>query len=281
MMNLSLGYSPCPNDTYIFGALANHLIDTGDVEFDIRLEDVETLNRFCAHKHLHVTKISMAALAHYLADYALLSSGGALGRGCGPLIVAQPGHDLEEISEAEIAVPGTLTTAHFLLSIFLGKHPRALAMSFDQIMPAVKAGDCAYGVIIHEGRFTYQNYGLVCLADLGEWWEKETGLPIPLGGIAIRRDLGVRVAREVNELIRGSLRHARQNPSTVYGYVRAHAQEMEEKVIAEHIRLYVNDFTLELGDQGEKAIRMLFQMGVDAGLLPLSKENILALHQTR
>lgn len=281
MKQLSLGYSPCPNDTFIFGALANHLIDTGDMEFDIRLEDVETLNRLCADKRLHVTKISMAALAHYLDNYGLLPSGGALGSGCGPLIVARPGQNLDRISKAEIAVPGTLTTAHFLLSIFLGNCPRVLTMPFDQVMPALKAGNCNYGVIIHEGRFTYQNYGLVCLADLGEWWEEKTALPIPLGGIAVRRDLGVDIAQKVNELIRESLSYARRHPSAIYRYVRSYAQEMEEKVIAEHIRLYVNDFSFELGKQGEKAIQVLFQMGVEAGLLPPSKENVLLFQETR
>jgi len=246
-MNISLGYSPCPNDTFIFGALANNMIDTGDFVFSIRLEDVETLNRLCGEKRLDVSKISIAALAHFLDDYALLPSGGALGRGCGPLVVAAPGARLEDMAQNVIAVPGTLTTAHLLLSLFLGHRPSVIPMPFETIMPAVRRGDYPYGVIIHEGRFTYESYGLSCLLDLGEWWEQETGLPIPLGGIAIRKGLGEKVAREINALIRQSLAFARKNPSRLREYIRTHAQEMEPQVIQEHITLYVKpDFRVSL-----------------------------------
>lgn len=275
-MELSLGYSPCPNDTFIFGALANNMIDPGDFTFAVRLEDVETLNRLCAEKRLDVTKISIAALAHCLKDYALLSSGGALGRGCGPLIVARPGAKIETMAESLVAVPGTLTTAHLLLSLFLGKCPRVLPMPFDGIMPAVQKGDCLYGVIIHEGRFTFQNYGLRCLLDLGEWWERKTSLPIPLGGIAIRRDLAETAAGEISSLIRRSLTFAWENPSRLQEYIRAHAQEMEAGVIQEHIRLYVNDFSRDLGMEGRQAIRKLLHAGSEIGLLPSLTEDMFA-----
>ena len=273
-MNISLGYSPCPNDTFIFGALANNMIDPGDFTFAVQLEDVETLNRFCAEKRLDVTKISIAALAHCFKNYALLSSGGALGRGCGPLIVARPGAKIETMAESAVAVPGTLTTAHLLLSLFLGKCPRVLPIPFDAIMPAVQKGDCVYGVIIHEGRFTFQNYGLTCLLDLGEWWERKTSLPIPLGGIAIRRNLAETAAGEISSLIRRSLEFAREHPTRLREYIWAHAQEMEDKVIEEHIRLYVNDFSMDLGKIGREAIRRLLHAGSEIGLFPRTNENL-------
>jgi len=275
-MGITLGYSPCPNDTFIFGALANALIDPGDFTFSIRLEDVETLNRLCAEKSLDVTKISIAALTHFLDDYALLPGGGALGRGCGPLVVATPGANLEDMARSVIAVPGTLTTAHLLLSLFLGDRPSIIPMPFETIMPAVERGDCSYGVIIHEGRFTYESYGLSCLLDLGEWWEQNTGLPIPLGGIVIRRGLGEKVAREINALIRQSLAFARKNPSRLREYIRTHAQEMEPQVIQEHITLYVNDFSVELGPEGRQAVRHLLQAGADIGLFPPPATDIFA-----
>ncbi len=277
MMDISMGYSPCPNDTFIFGGLANGLIDTEDLHLNIRLEDVETLNRLCGEKSLDVTKISIAALAYSLDDYALLPSGGALGRGCGPLVVASPGAKLENMAESVIAVPGTLTTAHLLLSLFMGKRPRVLPMPFDTIMPAVRMGECPFGVIVHEGRFTFQNYGLICLLDLGVWWEQQTGLPIPLGGIAIRRNLGEEMAEKINTLIRRSLAFALVNPQQVEEYIRAHAQEMEESVIREHIRLYVNDFSMDLGMEGRYAIRHLLQTGGDRGLFPSPLVDIFAL----
>jgi 1,4-dihydroxy-6-naphthoate synthase len=275
-MDISLGYSPCPNDTFIFGALANNMIDPGNFTFAVRLEDVETLNRLCAEKRLDVTKISIAALAHCLKDYALLSSGGALGRGCGPLIVARPGAKIETMAESAVAVPGTRTTAHLLLSLFLGKCPRVLPMPFDAIMPAVQKGDCLYGVIIHEGRFTFQNYGLRCLLDLGKWWEQKTSLPIPLGGIAIRRELAETAAGKISSLIRRSLTFAWENPSRLQEYIRAHAQEMKAGVIREHIRLYVNDFSRDLGTEGRQAIRELLRAGSEIGLLPSLDEDIFA-----
>jgi 1,4-dihydroxy-6-naphthoate synthase len=275
-MDISLGYSPCPNDTFIFGALANNMIDPGDFTFAVQLEDVETLNRFCAEKRLDVTKISIAALAHCFKNYALLSSGGALGRGCGPLIVARHGAKIETMAESAVAVPGTLTTAHLLLSLFLGKCPRVLPMPFEAIMPAVQKGDCPYGVIIHEGRFTFQNYGLTCLLDLGEWWERKTSLPIPLGGIAIRRDLAETAAGKISSLIRRSLTFAWEHPSRLQEYIRAHAKEMEPDVIQEHIRLYVNDFSRDLGMEGRQAIRELLRAGSEVGLLPSLNEDIFA-----
>ena len=275
-MEISFGYSPCPNDTFIFGALANSMIDTGDLTFSICLEDVETLNQLCAEKSLDVTKISIAALAHFLDDYALLPGGGALGRGCGPLVVASPGARLEDMAQSVIAVPGTLTTAHLLLSLFLGHGPSVIPMPFETIMPAVERGDCSYGLIIHEGRFTYENYGLTCLLDLGEWWEQKTGLPIPLGGIAIRRDLGKNRAQDVNALIRQSLAFARKNPSVLQEYIRTNAQEMDQQVIQEHIRLYVNDFSMDHGPEGRHAIKRLLQEAAATGLFPLPTADIFA-----
>ncbi|MDY6973071.1 MAG: 1,4-dihydroxy-6-naphthoate synthase [Thermodesulfobacteriota bacterium] len=265
-MTLTLGYSPCPNDTFIFCALANNLIDYEGLDFDIRLHDIEELNRMCREKRLDVTKLSIAAYCEYQHEYGLLRSGGALGRGCGPLIVARQGLDLKDMAGKPVAVPGLMTTAYFLLSLYLGERPLAVPMTFDRVMAAVSDGECGYGVVIHEGRFTYQDYGLVRLLDLGKWWEQRTGAPIPLGGIAIRRELGAHLAEKVDGLINKSLTCALKDPSITHEYVRRHAQEMEEKVIREHIRLYVNDFALNLSGEGEAAITELMRASVSHGL---------------
>ncbi|MCD6561484.1 MAG: 1,4-dihydroxy-6-naphthoate synthase [Deltaproteobacteria bacterium] len=273
-MPLSFGYSPCPNDTFIFCALANRLIDLDGLKFNVELHDVETLNRMCRENRLDVTKISIAAYAVCRDEYELLTSGSAIGRGCGPIIVAKPGVTLEGIREAEVAVPGLMTTACFLFSLYAETSPNFRPMTFDRIMPAVSRGECHYGIIIHEGRFTYKNYGLQKLLDLGSWWEEETGLPIPLGGIAIRRRLDYNVKKKVNDLIRRSLTFASKNLLETSDYVRLHAQEMKEEVIREHISLYVNDFTMNLGDTGKQAIEAFIRIGAAKGLILPSKRNI-------
>ena len=274
MTPLSFGYSPCPNDTFIFCALANKLIDLDGLKFNIELHDVETLNRMCRESLLDITKISIAAYAVCREEYELLTSGSAIGRGCGPIIVARPGVTLEGIREAEIAVPGLMTTACFLFSLYAETSLNFRPMTFDRIMPAVSRGECPYGVIIHEGRFTYKNYGLQKLLDLGSWWEEETGLPIPLGGIAVRRRLDYSIKKKVNVLIRRSLTFARKNLLETSDYVRLHAQEMKEEVIKEHIRLYVNDFTMNPGDTGKQAIEAFMRIGAAKGLILPSKRKI-------
>jgi 1,4-dihydroxy-6-naphthoate synthase len=273
---LVLGYSTCPNDTFLFHALAHGLVDCRGLEFDIRLADVEQLNREAEDGVLEVTKLSFAAIGGLLDRYALLRSGAALGRGCGPLIVARPEVDASRIGRGPIAVPGMRTTAAMLLGLYLSRAPVCVPMTFNRIMPAVARGDYPAGVIIHEGRFTFQDYGLVERVDLGRWWEDDTGLPIPLGGITVRRDLGPDIARRVESAIRDSVAYAFAHPEASTDYIRAHAQEMADHVVRQHISLYVNDFTLDLGDVGIAAVAELFRRGADAGLLPTPCRPILA-----
>ncbi len=256
---LSLGYSPCPNDTFIFFGIAGEKVSAAPYSFDIVISDVEELNRKAGRGALDVTKVSIFALLHLLDEYWLLRAGGALGRGCGPLVVARRPCSMEDLRDAAVAIPGKLTTAHLLLQL-QGSHggPR-VEMSFEQIMPAVARGDVDAGVIIHEGRFTYPAHGLHLVLDLGAWWESRTGLPLPLGGIIMKRSLGLEAARTVESAIRDSLLHARSHPGEAWPYIRTHAQEMDPAVIERHIDTFVNDFSLDVGDEGERAVRTLLE----------------------
>ncbi len=267
---LSLAYSTCPNDTFIFHALAHGLVECGGLSFDIALHDVERLNQDAAAGVYDISKLSFAAIGHLRERYALLSTGAALGRGCGPLIVAKPGVSLGETGRKKVAVPGLWTTANMLLSLFLPESPEVIPMTFDRIMPAVAEGAVDFGVIIHEGRFTYGEYGLECLQDLGQWWEGETGLPIPLGGIAIRRDIAKETAELVQKAIGDSVKFAKANPTASADYIRHHAQELSAEVTSQHIELYVNDFSIDLGDEGVRAIETLFARAEAKGLIPPS-----------
>lgn len=262
---LTLSYSPCPNDTFIFHAMTHCLIDTEGLSFRVIHEDVETLNQNAVKGRYDITKLSTAAYAHLRGRYALLNSGAALGRGCGPLIVKRKGVDPEKIEKSEIAVPGLMTTAFALLSFYLGKKPETSVMGFEKIMPAIISGVVDFGVIIHEGRFTYKAAGLELVADLGEWWEKKIGLPIPLGCIAISKDLEIDYADKISRIIERSIRHAFENPDASMQYIKMHAQELEDSVIEQHIRLYVNDFSLGLGDEGLRAIDAFVDKGRDVG----------------
>ncbi|HEX2092380.1 MAG TPA: 1,4-dihydroxy-6-naphthoate synthase [Longimicrobiaceae bacterium] len=266
-MELTLGYSPCPNDTFIFDALVHGRVRADELRFRERLEDVETLNRLARGAELDVTKISYGAIPYLLDDYVLLRSGGALGRGCGPLVVAREPLEMRELRRKRIAIPGRLTTANLLLRLF-DAELEGTEMVYSEIMPAVERGEVDAGLIIHESRFTYARHGLVCLQDLGEWWERETGLPIPLGGILARRALGEQTVRSVEDAIRRSVEYAFAHPEDSLPYTRAHAQEMEESVMRQHIELYVNDFSRDLGDEGERAVRELLERGRAAGVIP-------------
>ena len=274
--NLSLGYSTCPNDTFIFHALTHGLVDCGSLRFESVLKDVETLNQAARSQTLDVTKLSFAAIGQLQETYRLLRSGAALGRGCGPLVVARAGSDHAQLAASKIAVPGLWTTANLLLGLYLSGHPKVMPMTFDRIMPAVAKGDFNFGVIIHEGRFTFESYGLVDLLDLGQWWEDETGLPIPLGGIAIRRKLGPSVAINVETTLRESVRYAFDHPEASRRYVKTHAQEMTDEVIDQHIALYVNDDSMEIGDEGMTAIKVLFDQAREAGMIPDCKKELFA-----
>lgn len=260
MKNLSLGFSSCPNDTYIFYGLVRGKVPLPGFTFHEYVHDVEQLNRMVERRELDVSKVSIHGVLHMLGDYALLRSGAALGRGVGPLIVARPGKKLENLAQGVVGAPGEYTTAKLLLDLYSDRPLTVNHMVFDQIMPSLARGDIDYGVIIHEGRFTYQSYGLTSLLDLGSWWEKETGLPLPLGGIVIKRSLGKETAEKVEEAIRESIFFTREHLDQAWDYIRSYAQEMDPDVIQSHIDLYVNEETIRLSEEGEKAIYTLFDM---------------------
>lgn len=274
----TLAYSPCPNDTYIFAALANRLLEQEQFRVRIQLADVEALNEAATLGTYELTKVSYGAIPYLMAGYRILRSGGALGRGCGPLVVAQPNRfsDFSALGGRRIAIPGEKTTAYLLLQ--LASHELGLArmvpvaMRFDAIMPAILRGDVDGGLIIHESRFTYRDHGLAKLLDLGDWWEGLCALPIPLGAILVRDDIGEEPARELNVQIRQSLSYARDHEESVMPYVRAHALEMSDRVLRAHIALYVNEFSDDIGDEGVVAVRQLFARAAAARLLPRSVE---------
>jgi 1,4-dihydroxy-6-naphthoate synthase len=265
---LALGYSPCPNDTLLFYALAHGRVDTEGLEFHPRLADVETLNQSALAGELAMTKVSYGVLGRLCARYWCLGSGGALGRGCGPLVVARRESPLEPLLAGKVAVPGRHTTANLLLGLRAGRPVRTVPMVFHEILPAVASGVVDAGVIIHESRFTYAARGLVAVADLGQWWEEVSGLPIPLGGIVLRRGLPGVDPGVVQRVLRRSVAYAFEHPDEPMGYVRTHAQELDEAVMRDHIGLYVNQFSLELGDEGRRAVEELLARSAAAGLSP-------------
>lgn len=273
-MTLSLGFSPCPNDTFIFDAMLHGKVDTEGLDFEVYMEDVEALNRKAAVGALDITKLSYHALAHLTEQYALLHAGSALGNNCGPLLIARAPMDAEAIEQARIAIPGAMTTANFLLSL---AYPRALnkvEMVFSDIEDAVLSGAADAGLIIHENRFTYQLKGLVKLVDLGEFWEQSTGLPIPLGGIVVQRGLPAEVQQKINRVLHRSVAYAFAHPDAVMPFVRAHAQAMEDAVMRAHIDLYVTNYTLDLGERGRAAVSRLFELARAQALIPGSEKNI-------
>lgn len=277
----SLAYSPCPNDTFIFKAIAKQLMDLGSYRFEIALEDVETLNQQAGKGTHDITKLSFAAFGSLSEEYALLRAGSALGMGCGPLIISNPGRTIPDTDKPIVAVPGMGTTAYHLFKFYMddiypGLDVQVNAMPFEQIMPAVKDNRADFGVIIHEGRFVYDALGLEMKADLGHWWESAAGLPIPLGCIAIKRSLGKRVARDIESLIRKSIEHAFKHPEAGREYIHKNAQELDESVISQHIELYVNDFSKDIGPKGEQAVTAFFEKARHAGLISFSEKPLFA-----
>jgi 1,4-dihydroxy-6-naphthoate synthase len=273
MKPLSLAFSPCPNDTFVFDAWVNGRLD-GQLDappVEVTYADVDVTNTAAEQGAFDVVKVSYAALPWLLERYELLPCGGALGRGCGPLVLTRG--DRDDLDGARVAVPGERTTAYLLMRLWAERqHPASIdVVPFAEIMPAVRAGRYDAGLVIHEARFTYPGYGLTALADLGEWWEADTGLAIPLGAILARRDLAARsgvTAAQATDVIRASVRHAWAHPEDSAGYVAAHAQEMDPDVQRRHIDLYVNEFTEDLGDAGYAAIEALLTRAHVAGLLP-------------
>jgi 1,4-dihydroxy-6-naphthoate synthase len=261
---VSLGYSPCPNDCFIFDAIANHKIVSDKIEFDIVLEDVETLNKRAINssaKKLDVSKLSFATLLKSEEEYSLADSGAALGKNCGPLLICkeQPTEMLSRINEISIAIPGINTTANLLLKFAFPNAKNKVEMVFSEIENSVLNGKTESGLIIHENRFTYHKKGLKKVVDLGEYWQEKTNLPIPLGGIGISNSLEDSIKFEVQRMIKESINFAFNNPESSKKYVLEHSQEMENDVIEQHIKLYVNNYSVSLGDEGKKAIDYLFK----------------------
>ncbi|MDR1360381.1 MAG: 1,4-dihydroxy-6-naphthoate synthase [Deltaproteobacteria bacterium] len=266
MNSLGLGLSPCPNDTYIFDALIHGRIALED-RFSPRLADVQDLNDLAGSGFLELTKLSLAAMIRVLDRYVILDAGAALGRGCGPLLVSRAALSPEECRTASLAIPGRLTTANALLDLSGLFHGPRLEMPFETVIPAVAAGRTDLGAVIHEGRFTYAAHGLRLVLDLGRWWEESARLPLPLGVIAARRDLGKATILRLEDAVRRSLEHARARPEDSRAFVAAHAQEMDPEVREKHIAMFVNDFSLSLGQEGQKAVRALLEAAAaSAGL---------------
>ena len=271
-MKLTLGFSPCPNDTFIFDAMIHGRIDTEGLEFELFLGDVEALNRRAFATDLDITKLSYHAYAHLTDAYVLLDAGSALGNNCGPLLIAKTAIINARIPDLKIAIPGKLTTANFLLSLAYPKATHKIELLFSEIEDAVLNGTADAGLIIHENRFTYAEKGLVKLIDLGEFWEQTTGMPIPLGGIAIKRSLPAEIITKVNRIIRRSVEYAWANPAASEAFVAEHAQEMDPAVRRQHIDLYVNRFSTNLGTQGRDAVQYLFKIAQQEGIIPPQKQ---------
>lgn len=240
------------------------------------LEDVETLNAWALEGRLDVTKISFHAFGHVMDKYVLLRSGSALGRGCGPLVVSRKPVLKKDLPEMTIAIPGAYTTAAMLLRLYCPECQNIVVKRFDEIMPSIANGEVDAGVIIHESRFTYQDYDLVCAEDLGAWWENETGHPIPLGGIVARRDLGTETIQKIDQCIRFSVRHACDHPERSVEYIRSYAQELDDAVIRNHINLYVNAFSEDLGVEGAAAITEFLKRGHTAGVFAAETHSMIS-----
>ncbi len=273
MHPLTLGYSPCPNDTFIFYALVHGLVN-GGLSFSERLEDVETLNGLALQGVLDISKVSYHALGYLRDEYCLLHAGGALGRGCGPLVVSRNHPDMVHLRRKRIAIPGRYTTACLLLRLYDPALTELVILPFHEIMAAVAQGEVDAGVIIHESRFTYPAYGLKSLLDLGEWWERESGQPIPLGGIVARRSLGGERVAAIDRALRASVEYALGHRAEAAAYIRAHSQEMSDEVCAAHIDLYVNRYSVDLGAEGEAAVTTLLGRAEAAGLIPSSAKHL-------
>jgi 1,4-dihydroxy-6-naphthoate synthase len=275
-MKLSLGFSPCPNDCFIFDAIVNRRIDLEGLEFAVHLADVEDLNQTALAGQAQITKLSYYAYAHCTERYVLLDAGSALGRNCGPLLISKRDISRQEAAQGSlrIAIPGKYTTANFLLGLAFPRAQNTSELVFSEIEAALLRDEYDAGLIIHENRFTYEAKGLKKIIDLGEFWESGTGAPIPLGGIVISRLLPDEVKHCVNRVLRRSIEHAFAHRAETLPFVRAHAQEMSEEVMYKHIDLYVNDFSVHLGHEGRRAVELLFEKARATGIIPLVADEL-------
>ncbi len=274
MQKLTLGFSPCPNDTFIFDAMIHGKIDTEGLDFQVEMADVEVLNKKAMQGTIDITKLSYHAYAYLTHQYQLLHSGSALGNNCGPLLIAKKPSTHEQISALKVAIPGKYTTANFLLSYAFPQLDKREEMLFSDIENAVLNENVDAGLIIHENRFTYMERGLLKLIDLGEYWETNTGLPIPLGGIVVHRNISPDIQQKINRVLRRSIEFAFQNTDQTLPFVRQYAQEMDDKVMMQHIKLYVNGYTVDLGEKGKQAIRHMYQKAAELDIAQIANEDI-------
>jgi 1,4-dihydroxy-6-naphthoate synthase len=280
-MTLTLGFSPCPNDCFMFDAIVHRRIDLEGLDFSVELADVEALNQAAFAGGIDVTKLSYHAYAYCAGDYVLLDAGSALGRNCGPLLISKRPIAPEEVAAGalRIAIPGTFTTANFLLGLAFPAAQNKTPLLFSAIEAALLDDAYDAGLIIHENRFTYEARGLKKIIDLGEFWEGETGAPIPLGGIVVKRSLPGEVQQTVNRVLRRSVEYAFAHRSASLPFVREHAQEMSEDVMYRHIDLYVNQYSIDLGAEGKRAVELLFEKARATGIIPDVKDQLfLARH---
>lgn len=276
-MKLTLGFSPCPNDTFIFDALIHHKIDTEGLEFEVSFDDVETLNQKVFRAELDISKISFHAYAYAIENYLLLNSGSALGFGVGPLLISKKSEfsiKNIELQNLKVAIPGKYTTANFLLGLALPKLTNKVLSTFSDIEGMLLREEVDLGLIIHENRFTYQEKGLHKIIDLGEFWEKKTNNPIPLGGIVINRKIDLETQRKVDRVLRKSVEYAFAHPQSGIDFIKSHAQEMDEAVMYKHIELYVNKYSINLGKEGRKAIQTLFDQALELKIIPAITYNL-------
>lgn len=273
-MNFTLGFSPCPNDCFIFDALVHKKIDTQGIDFTLIMEDVEALNNRAFKQELDITKLSYHAFLYLTKQYALLNSGSALGFNCGPLLVQSSKHKIQDINQARIAIPGKYTTANFLLSLAYPQSQNKQELLFSDIEEAVISHKVDAGLLIHENRFTYQEKGLEKIADLGEFWESLIHAPIPLGGIVVKRNIDLKLQKIIDNLIKQSVEFAFANPESSMCFVKQHAQEMSLDVMKKHIDLYVNQFSVDLGTVGRNAVQLLFDKALEVKLIEYKPEHI-------
>ena len=265
---LSVGHSPDPDDAFMFYALAHNKIPTGNLAFAHELQDIETLNRRCLNQELDISAISLHAFAYLSDKYALLSSGCSMGDRYGPMVVAKKAYTIDELKNLRIAVPGTLTTAFLSLSLLLGSKFQYEVVPFDEILNAVEQGKVDAGLIIHEGQLTFQNQGLKLVVDLGVWWYEKTGLPLPLGGNVVRKDLGADIISEASRLIRESIHYGLDNRKEALAYALQYGRDLDTGLADKFVGMYVNDWTVDYGEKGRKAVQVLLTEGHKAGVIP-------------
>lgn len=267
-MKIRLGFSTCPNDTFMFDAMVHGKVDTEGFEFELIMEDIFHLNRRALVGEVDVLKISYNAYGHVRDNYHLLRSGSAMGKGCGPLLIASEPYSIDDLRSLDprIAIPGINTTANLLLSFFAPDLLNREEMLFHEVMAAVAMQENDAGVIIHENRFTYQERGLHCIQDLGSYWEEKTGLPIPLGAICARKGMGPELIAKFERVLKRSVEYALANPEESQPFVQFYAQEMSEEVTKAHINLYVNEYSVDMGNEGLAAVEKLLQVGESMGL---------------